>query len=76
MMSKKHKEDKSFMNFVKVNTEPKVIENTEVKILPTPLHVESKNDIEIVINKGVRVLISPNIEPMQMIKIIELLKDL
>lgn len=38
--------------------------------------VEKQNDIEIIISKGVRVTISPNIDPMKIIKIIELLKDL
>lgn len=38
--------------------------------------VEKQNDIEIIINKGVKVIISPNIESMKIIKIIEFLKDL
>jgi hypothetical protein len=38
--------------------------------------VEKQNDIEIIISKGVKVSISPNIDSMKIIKIIELLKDL
>lgn len=38
--------------------------------------VEKQNDIEIIITKGVKVSISPNIDTMKVIKIIELLKDL
>jgi hypothetical protein len=38
--------------------------------------VEKQNDIEIMITKGVKVSISPNIDSMKIIKIIELLKDL
>lgn len=47
-------------------------------VKPTPMQeiVEKKNDIEIIISKGVKVLISPNIDSMKIIKIIELLKDL
>lgn len=38
--------------------------------------VEKQNDLEIIISKGVKVSISPNIDSMKIIKIIELLKDL
>lgn len=38
--------------------------------------IESKNDIELVITKGVKVIISPSIDSSKIIKIIELLKDL
>lgn len=38
--------------------------------------LEKQNDIEIMITKGVKVSISPNIDSMKIIKIIELLKDL
>jgi hypothetical protein len=38
--------------------------------------VDKQNDIEIMITKGVKVSISPNIDSMKIIKIIELLKDL
>lgn len=43
---------------------------------PEPEVVEKQNDIEIQITKGVKVSISPNIDSMKIIKIIELLKDL
>lgn len=38
--------------------------------------VEKQNDLEIIIAKGVKVSISPNIDSMKIIKIIEFLKDL
>lgn len=38
--------------------------------------MEKQNDIEIMITKGVKVLISPNIDSMKIIKIIELLKEI
>jgi hypothetical protein len=48
------------------------------EIAPIQHHdvIEAQNDIEITITKGVRVLISPSLESMKIIKIIELLKDL
>lgn len=47
--------------------------------MPTPQEpeiVEKQNDLEIIISKGVKVSIAPNIDSMKIIKIIELLKDL
>lgn len=38
--------------------------------------LSKQNDLEIIIDKGVRVIISPNIDAMKVVKIIELLKDL
>ena len=38
--------------------------------------LEKQNDLEIIIAKGVKVSIAPNIDSMKIIKIIELLKDL
>lgn len=55
------------MNFLQVNPQ-KNIQEVEV--------IHPKNDVEIIISKGVRVIISPNIEPLTMIKIIELLKEI
>lgn len=43
---------------------------------PEPEVLSPKNDIELQISKGVRVLISPELDSMKIIKIIELLKDL
>lgn len=63
-------------------SEPKAMGFLQVpQRLPAPLAppaelVESQNDIEITIAKGVKVSIAPNIDPMKIIKIIELLKDL
>jgi hypothetical protein len=43
---------------------------------PEPEVLSPRNDIELQISKGVRVLISPELDSMKIIKIIELLKDL
>lgn len=44
--------------------------------VPVAEVVAKQNDLEIIISKGVKVSISPNIDSMKIIKIIELLKDL
>src|SRR5207247_396248 len=41
-----------------------------------PEVVEPRNDIELNITKGVKVIVSPNIDSIKIIKIIDLLKDL
>lgn len=41
-----------------------------------PEVIEPQNDLEIIISKGVKVSISPNVDTMQVVKIIEFLKDL
>jgi hypothetical protein len=67
---KAEKEPKS-MNFVQVaapSSQMQSIQQGEI--------LEKQNDIEIIIAKGVKVSISPNIDSMKIIKIIELLKDL
>lgn len=46
------------------------------KIEAPQVLLEKQNDIELNITKGVKVLISPNVDSMKIIKIIELLKDL
>lgn len=70
--------------------EPKSFQFVQVPVLPVsnggklvPISppqeaevIEKQNDIEIVITKGVKVIISPIIDSMKIIKIIELLKDL
>ena len=45
-------------------------------VIPEPEVIQAKNDIELTITKGVRVICSPNLDSMKLIKIIELLKDL
>jgi phenolic acid decarboxylase len=55
------------MKFVQV---PQRIVQQEAEI------VEKQNDLEIIIAKGVKVSISPNIDTMKVVKIIEFLKDL
>lgn len=66
-------EKESQMNFIQI---PHAKAVTLPAILPEPELIEKQNDLEIMIAKGVRVIIAPNIEPMKVIKIIELLKDL
>lgn len=65
------------------NIESKPFAPNQLKLIECPPNpptlpevVEKKNDIEIIIQKGVKVCISPNIEPMRVIKIIELLQEL
>lgn len=59
--------EKKPMSFIQV-PQRMAIQDAEV--------VEKQNDLEIIISKGVKVSISPNIDSMKIIKIIELLKDL
>jgi hypothetical protein len=49
--------------------------NSPVRTEPAEV-IEPRNDIELNITKGVKVIVSPNIDSMKIIKIIELLKDL
>ncbi len=67
----KAEKEPSSMNFIQVPT---------INLpMPTPQEhevLEKQNDLEITITKGVKVSISPNIDSMKIIKIIELLKDL
>ncbi len=64
----KAKKEPQSMNFIQVPAVQARVQEPEL--------VEKQNDIEITITKGVRVSIAPNIDPMKIIKIIELLKDL
>ena len=64
------------MNFVQLKSPEKP---QMVVLSPPPQEhevVEAQNDIELVITKGVKVMISPQVDSMKIIKIIELLKDL
>lgn len=67
----KLKQDKPPMNFVDVTPNQQIAKQEE-----QPEVLEPKNDIEIIITKGVKVIISPNIDSMKIIKIIELLKEM
>jgi len=83
-------DEKSNMNFHQVKNKTNELNSKKInknRLLGFPLNsngfspespeiIESKNDIEINIAKGVKVSIAPNIEPLKIIKIIELLKDL
>ena len=62
------------MKFIKVNH--KSTPSLDMAIAPESEILPSKNDIEISITQGVKVCISPNVDSMKIIKIIELLKDL
>ncbi len=72
---KKSKEEQP-LQFIQVPTVQSALPSPPVE--PEPEHevLEKQNDIEIMITKGVKVSISPNIDSMKIIKIIELLKDL
>lgn len=64
-------EKESPMNFIQVPSKESLPQTA-----PQCELVEKQNDIELIITKGVKVSISPNIDSMKIIKIIELLKDL
>lgn len=63
----------SFFNIPSSKNEITPIDNTNVN-KPEILNV--RNDIEIVISKGVKVILSPSIDAQTIIKIIELLKEI
>ena len=68
---KKDKQPEPKMNFVQIAPQSQAVQpHMEAEVL------EKQNDIEIIITKGVKVSIAPNIDSMKIIKIIELLKDL
>lgn len=66
------------MKFIQVNPGQKVTVPDPTHMFPPPEHevLEKQNDLEIIISKGVKVSIAPNIDSRKIIKIIELLKDL
>jgi hypothetical protein len=70
-------EDATPMNFIQVPNKSLAVAKKQEEFSEAEQEViEKQNDIEIIISKGVKVSISPNIESMKIIKIIELLKDL
>ncbi len=71
---RKERESQS-MRFVEIKA-PASLVPVENRITNEPEIVDKKNDIEIHICKGVKVSIAPGIEPMKIIKIIELLQEL
>jgi hypothetical protein len=64
------------INFVQIPTKVPMNTSLEPNISVQAEVIEPKNDIELNIAKGVRVFVSPNIDSLKIIKIIELLKDL
>lgn len=64
------------MKFVQITREKDSVSEFSTLKEPQEEFVEKQNDIELIITKGVKVIISPNIDSMKIIKIIELLKDL
>lgn len=62
------------MNFVSLK--PSAIPPVQSVPIQSAEVIECQNDIELTITKGVRVLISPELDSTKIIKIIELLKDL
>lgn len=70
----KAKKEEKPMQFIQVPTLQGALARPSIQ--PEHEVCEKQNDIEIMITKGVKVSISPNIDSMKIIKIIELLKDL
>lgn len=68
------------MGFIKISSNvptPVAAEPIQAPVeAPVAEIIPSKNDIEIVIAQGVKVIISPSVDSMKIIKIIDLLKDL
>jgi hypothetical protein len=67
--------DSKGMSFYQVPSSKAIAEHVELE----PDHAEilqKQNEIEITINQGVKVIVSPHIDSMKIIKIINLLKDL
>lgn len=59
------------MNFIQVPTRQQV-----QVVKPEPEVVEARNCVELIIQKGVKVIVAPEVGSDKLIKIIELLKDL
>lgn len=76
----KEQEPMNFIQVPKTISKPNIYKKPqEIEPVQVPQHaevIEAQNDLEIIISKGVKVSISPNIDTMKVIKIIELLKDL
>lgn len=72
------REKDSGMQFIEIPQKEITIkeESIAATLSPEADVIQPQNDIEIVISKGVRVCISPSIDSTNIIKIIELLKDL
>jgi hypothetical protein len=68
-LSKKEIESKSEMKFIAIQPQPITL-CSEPEVLP------KKNDIEITISQGIKVIIAPEVPSEKLIRIIELLKDL
>jgi len=67
--------EKSKMSFIEIPPKPKYQLMPELEP-QSGVVISQQNDIEISITQGIKVLVSPNIDSMKIIKIIELLKDL
>lgn len=77
MKNKKLIDEPKQMLFTQVPiVKPEILHKEATPQLVEPDVIEAKNDIELIISKGVRVIASPQLDPMKIIKIIELLKDL
>ena len=63
------------MNFIQVKKSDLREPNQADIHLETEV-IQAQNDIELIIAKGVKVMISPSVDSIKIIKIIELLKDL
>lgn len=72
----KAQQEEKPMHFIEVKATPLSTGESPITQAPISELIEKQNDIEMIITKGVKVTISPNIDSMKIIKIIELLKDL
>lgn len=67
------------MNFIKIpQVQPLIsaIEPNQIQELQVTEVIKKQNDVELVISKGVKVVVSPDVGADKLIRIIELLKDL
>ena len=77
-------QQESSMNFVQIDNSSKDFDkkdysedvHNEIQEEVREEVIEKRNDVELMIAKGIKVFISPNIEAEKIIKIIELLKDI
>lgn len=67
----KSQKEKSAMNFIQIPPRNPVVQQAQVAEI-----VENKNEVELVISKGVKVTVAPEVGADKLIRIIELLKDL
>ena len=80
----KFEPQKPNMNFIEVPTLTLNSGGSPVPVVPIdeqmpsarPVIEPKQNDIELIVSKGIRVIVSPSIDSLKIVKIIELLKDI